>query len=566
MIVTFWKGVFVVDVLDEKGMLKKAGFALHEPTMCNLAGQICKACRAKIGRRYWSDKVEAATRLKNYCNDRALKVMKEHLNKLEKSRAVNADIQIPAPEGLEYLGYQKAGVAYALQRKDTLIGDEPGLGKTIQALGFVNYLKPKNVIVICPNTVVFNWKNEALKWLIDDYEIWPVRSRNDELPEKNGLFVIANYEKITGNTPLSRSLKREWDIGIFDEAHMIKNPLTSRSQAIIGVNGLMNNSKRTLFLSGTPIENYPREIWPIAAAICPAKFGNWIEFARRYCGLHTEERRGEFVAVADGGANLAELQQRLRASFMVRRLKQDVLKELPPKRRQLVVLEDSQIDWAKHPQFVKWQKIYEQKYEDAFAKMEAAKTDEEYRLAAKAMEKVTNIAFEEMSAFRHETALVKLPLCIKYLDDLLASGLENVVVFANHIDVIEKLSEHFEGNCVVVTGSTPTSGPRSREVMVKDFQEGKKKIFIGQLRAAGMGITLTTANTVVFVEIDWVPAVLSQAEDRLCRIGQKKMVHVIHLILGNTLDANMVKKTVTKQEIIEKALDHLPGLKSKKSA
>jgi SWI/SNF-related matrix-associated actin-dependent regulator 1 of chromatin subfamily A len=240
---------------------------------------------------------------------------------------------------------------------------------------------------------------------------------------------------------------------------------------------------------------------------------------------------------------------------MVRRLKKDVLKELPPKRRQLITLEDSQIDWTKHPQFRRWHEVYETDYNARLAALEAAQTDLEYKTAALALEKFTGIAFEEMSEFRHATALAKLPLCLKYLDDMLDSGVENVVVFAHHTDVLEKMKEHFGDDAVIIYGKTPESGPNSRENAVKQFQEKKKKIFLGQIRAAGIGITLTAANTVVFVEIDWVPGVLSQAEDRLCRIGQKKMVHVIHLVLGNTLDANMVKKIVEKQKVIDRALD-----------
>ena len=129
MKITFWKGVFVADSLPgDKTSLERAGFQQHEPTMCSDRAR-CKACRAKIGRRYWSPRIEDATRLRSHCTDIALKVMKEHLSRLEKSRAVDANIDVPAPPGLEYLPYQKAGISYAIQRKDTLIGDEMGLGK-----------------------------------------------------------------------------------------------------------------------------------------------------------------------------------------------------------------------------------------------------------------------------------------------------------------------------------------------------------------------------------------------------------------------------------------------------
>jgi SWI/SNF-related matrix-associated actin-dependent regulator 1 of chromatin subfamily A len=592
MKITYWKGIFVADAQpEEHGKLKKNGFVPHEPTLCEDPAR-CKACRAKIGRRYWSSRVEDATRLRVYCNERAQKAMKDHLAKLETSRAVSSNLRIPAPPGLEYLPYQKAGVAYAIQRKDTLIGDEPGLGKTIISLGFINYIRPKTVLVVAPATLSYNWKLEAEKWLVDPYTIFIPQDGKDAIPElreNERLLVITNYEKIVPGiryqpcprcqgkmTPgfqcaecdgkgkikitnyesdFLQGLKRKWDLSIFDEAHALKNPESKRSQAVLGQYGLFQRSHRTICLSGTPIENYPKEIWALAATICPAKFGDWWEFARRYCSLHKEEHNDRTVWVTTGHSHLPELQQRLRSSFMVRRLKYDVLKELPPKRRQLVILGDQEVDWTSHPEFRRWKELYERDYEAAMARLEAAKTLEEYTRAVKALEAFVGIAFTEMSEFRHKTALIKLPLCLRYIDDLLASGLDNVVIFAHHKDVLEKIYTHYKKDAVLLYGGTPME---ERGKIVQEFQNGPKRVFVGGLKAAGTGITLTKASTVIFIEIDWVPATLSQAEDRLCRIGQKKMVHVIHLVLNNTLDVNMSQKVIAKQEVIDKALDHLP--------
>jgi len=596
--ITFWKGVFVADSLpDDHGKLKKAGFAMHEPTLCDDPTR-CKACRAKIGRRFWSARVEDATCLRSYCNERALGVMKEHLDRLARSRAVSSSLVIPAPPGLQYLPYQKAGIAYSLQRKDTLNGDEAGLGKTITSLGFINYTRPRNVLVIAPATLAYNWKLEAEKWLIEPYTIFIPSDGSESIPAlaaNERLLVVTNYEKIvprahkqtcpecdpddgpgipsrerticsvchgTGRieesnyeSPFLESLKRPWDLAIFDEAHALKNPQSKRSQAVLGEFGLFHRARRTLSLTGTPFENFPKEIWPLAATICPAKFGDWWEFARRYCGLHQESHGNKRVWVATGSSHLSELQQRLRTSFMVRRLKSDVLKELPPKRRQLVVLGDSQIDWSQHPEFRRWKALYEREYEAALARIEAAKTQEDYKREVKALEKFVGVAFTEMADFRHKTALVKLPLCLRYIDNMLENGLDNVVIFAHHQDVLEKIYAHYKDDAVLLYGNIAMD---KRIPIVQEFQNGPKRVFVGGLKAAGTGITLTKASTVVFIEIDWVPATLSQAEDRLCRIGQKKMVHVIHLVLNNTLDVNMSQRVIAKQEVIDKALDHLP--------
>jgi SNF2 family DNA or RNA helicase len=213
------------------------------------------------------------------------------------------------------------------------------------------------------------------------------------------------------------------------------------------------------------------------------------------------------------------------------------------------------VDWSQHPEFRRWKAIYEREYEAALARIESAKTNEEYKKAVKALDAFVGIAFTEMSEFRHKTALAKLPMCLQYLDDLLESSPDNIVIFAHHKDVLLKLAEHFGDNAVLLYGDTPME---DRGKTVKLFQDGYKRIFIGGLKAAGSGITLTRANTAVFVEIDWVPATMSQAEDRLCRIGQKKMVHIIHLVLNSTLDVNMSQKVIAKQNIIDKSLDQLP--------
>jgi len=180
------------------------------------------------------------------------------------------------------------------------------------------------------------------------------------------------------------------------------------------------------------------------------------------------------------------------------------------------------------------------------------------------LEEFTGVAFEEMSDFRRETALAKLPLCIKYTEHLLASGVENLAIWAHHREVIEKTLAHFGPDvAVAIHGGTPDKGPRSRENVIRLFQEKKRKIFIGQMRAAGAGLNITATHTAVFYESDWTPGRISQCEDRHCRLGQKKMVHALHLILGGTLDANMVKKVVAKQEIIDRALDKMPKIRLK---
>lgn len=562
MIITYWKGIFVVDKAsspEERTALKKAGFELHEPSICPM-NKRCKACRANIGARYWSDKVTSATRLRSVCNKRALDAMDDHLKKLASSRATTSDLIVPTPPGLSLMPYQRAAVAFHLAHKDSYNGDDMGTGKTPTSLGVVNCLRisnPRlNTLVLCPRTLLFNWRNEAERWLmnvpgIGKPEIIIPTGGSFEIPRRDNLFIITTYEKCVGDTLLTDSLKRVWDVLIPDEAHALKNWEAQRTKAVLGQEGLMQRSHRTIFLSGTPIENYPKEIWSIAAAICPAKFGDKNAFFKRYCGIHREGGR----LVDTGATNLPELQQRLRASFMIRRLKSDVLKELPPKRRQLIVLGDSHVDWSQDPDFKRWHDLYEKDYEAKLAALEAAKTEEEYAKAVRALDAFTGVAFEDMSEMRHKTAVAKLPACIEYIDKILETNIEKLVIFAHHQDALAELAAHYGDKAVSLHGQTTQ---KAREAAVKRFREGDARIFIGGLKAAGVGLNLYEASTVIFIEIDWNPAKLTQAEDRLCRHGQKKMVHVIHLVLAGTLDVNMVQRIMSKQNVVDKALNRKP--------
>ena len=139
---------------------------------------------------------------------------------------------------------------------------------------------------------------------------------------------------------------------------------------------------------------------------------------------------------------------------MIRRLKSDVLKELPPKRRQLIVLGDSQVDLSQDPDFKRWHDLYEKDYEAKLAALEAAKTEEEYAKAVRALDAFTGVAFEDMSEMRHKTAVAKLPACIEYIDKILETNIEKLVIFAHHQDALAELAAHYGDKAVSLHGQT----------------------------------------------------------------------------------------------------------------
>lgn len=440
---------------------------------------------------------------------------------------------IPVPAGIDYLPYQRTGIAFALSRDNALIADQMGLGKTVQALGVVNGdSSVRHVLVICPASLKLNWKREAEKWLTRPLSVGVA---NGSFPETD--VVVINYDVVSkwrGAIDAGR-----WDLLIVDEAHYLKNPKAKRTQAVLGHREKVDGEWRTIetpirarrrvFLTGTPIVNCPIELWPLVEALDPTGLGrNFFGYAKRYCNAVKGEHGWDF----SGSSNLGELQTRLRGSFMIRRLKDEVLSELPAKRRQVVLLEGGKDDQRSMDAEMRV-------YRDWQAAVESGDTEAQ------------TAAFTEMSKLRHATAVAKIPYVIEAVESALESE-DKVVVFAHHHDVIRAMAEAFPG-AAVITGETANE---TRQAEVDRFQSDPAcRVFIGSIQAAGVGITLTAAQHVVFAELDWVPGNMSQAEDRLHRIGQRGQVLVSHLVFAKSLDAHMSEVIIGKQTVIDAALD-----------
>lgn len=475
-------------------------------------------------------------------------LVEEKAQTKELSRAKDLDVEIPVPDGLEYLGFQKAGIWFA-KDKDTLIADSMGLGKTVQAIGVLNlHDEYENVLVICPASLRLNWMREMNKWMVKPRTIGYVE-RND-YPENTDIVVI-NYDVVERH--LDKINSRDWDLLIIDESHYLKNPKAKRTKAILGDGkghaGI--KAKHKLFLTGTPILNRPVEIFPLINALDPDNWPKFWPFGLRYCNGHKNSFGWDF----SGASNLQELQERLRSTIMVRRLKEEVLTELPPKRRQVIELPPT----PKITSLLKKEKDAWERQEDVIRKLrvavELAKvngTKEEFSAAVRNLNEGITASFSEMAVLRQEIALEKVPYVVEHVKDIAETG-EKVVIFAHHKSVVAALKEALGDEAVTLVGDTKLE---DRQAAVDAFQNDPAiKYFIGSIKAAGVGITLTAASNVVFAELDWVPGNLSQAEDRAARIGQRFSVLVQHLVMENSLDAKMAKTVIDKQEIIDKALD-----------
>jgi len=497
-----------------------------------------------------------ARKLAEYCDESARAMIEPQVRadseSLEASRATDAHLEIPAPAGLHYLPFQRVGIGYSMSRPCTLIADKMGLGKTIQALGVVNADPSiRNVLVICPASLRLNWRREARRWLTRPLSIGIAL---EGFPQTD--VVICNYDRLGKHRQALRL--RQWDLMIVDECHYLKNPKAQRTEQVFGRPKRGDRerleaipARRKLYLTGMPICNRPIELWPILHSV---GWTNWLEYVTRYCAGH-QTRSGWDMS---GASHLDELQGKLRSTLMVRRLKKDVLTELPAKRRQIIELPANGAEGAVEAEARAWasrlSRLEELQQAAEFAK--ASDSEQEYRAAVHALQDGMQVAFSEMSRLRHDTAMAKVPYVVEHLVEAVeASG--KVVLFGHHHDVIHTIRDGLKAAGIgyaVLTGEVHDMA--LRQAAVDRFQaDPDTKVFLGSIGAAGVGITLTASSHVIFAELDWVPGNMSQAEDRCHRIGQSESVLVQHLVLEGSLDADMARRLVEKQEVIEQALD-----------
>lgn len=430
---------------------------------------------------------------------------------------------------------------------------------TVQAIGILNNdynLRDIRVLVVCPASLKLNWRNEMRKWMMDGFgnevvvvkDKWPA---HDTIPAR---MIIVNYDVLHKWEKEIR--EEEWDYIIFDEAHYLKNEKARRTKLALG--GVLEIKKgeesimkeiapipvkKKIFLTGTPIPNRVMEIWPIVHECDPMGLGaNHMHFAKRY-GKNND--------------NLNELQERMRAAFMVRRMKMDVLKELPPKQRSVMSMDPD--DYGMDRIFKEEMSVFRQ-YQELLRtwsiKTELAKAEgiEEHRKILREKKLKLGLQASELAKLRQKTAIAKAPGVIDQVKNVVEEG-QKVILFAHHIAVLDKLQEGIEAaemSFVRIDGSTSMN---DRQAAVEKFQAGEIDVFLGGIIPAGVGLTLTRASYVIFAELDWVPGQMTQCEDRAHRMGQLDIVFILHAVMEGSLDEYMAKKLIEKQELIEKALD-----------
>lgn len=436
------------------------------------------------------------------------------------SYSLTSNFKVPSPGGLEYLPFQKAGIEFLCKNPNinSLLADPPGLGKTIQTIGFANKLGLENLLIICPASLINNWKNELIKWYLGEHNIQLITGGKQELSKKANINIIS-YSLVI-NKEIHKFLQRRGPhLLTLDESQYLKNPEAKRTQAIYNKNLLADKSRYVLPLSGTPIVNRPKEIYATINALCPQaiNYMDYERFAMRYCGGYWDLDGFH----DDGATNLNELGRRLRDFFMLRRKKADVLTDLPDKFENVVFLDP------------------DQNSKNIMREMKAFNAHDILRMRG------VEITFEGLSEMRKDLGLAKVPIAAEYLKTLLDGGRDKIVVFGHHREVLDYLYETMDSyNPVLIHGGTPAV---LRQGIVDNFQNDPKyRIFIGGITACGTGITLTASDYMAFIEPSYVPGENEQVIDRIHRIGQKRNVLAEYLLFEDSLDNNIIKSSTRK--------------------
>jgi SNF2 family DNA or RNA helicase len=442
-------------------------------------------------------------------------------------RGTNDDggIQIPLPPGKTLFPFQITGVRFAASRNSVIIADEMGLGKTAQAIVACNTIQNlKRVLIIAPKCVKLNWKREWSMWSTHTNLTVNVLHSKQEFPNGDGNVVIINYDILQKFPNITA---QTWDVLIVDEAHYLKNSKTIRAKIILGCKRERTNgipATKTIFLTGTPILAKPLDLWNLVQR-CSSKFSFW-DYVTRFCDAY-RDHRGFWVM--NGASHLDEL-RRETSDFLIRRLKRDVLTDLPEKIRSIAYIENDAILSVE-------QEAANRCGMDFFTDLQGT----DFRSA-----------FEEISAVRKETGMLKIPQVLEFTDELLQNG-KKIILFAHHREVVCRYKAHYGNIAVLVHGG---SSSEERDRAVTEFTNNPEiKLFIGTIGAAGVGLTLTAADTVVFGESDWTPANLVQAEDRAHRIGQRECVNIYHVVVKDSLDDRMLQLITDKQRIIHVVVD-----------
>uniref|UniRef100_A0A8D0ATK7 Zinc finger RANBP2-type containing 3 n=1 Tax=Sander lucioperca TaxID=283035 RepID=A0A8D0ATK7_SANLU len=411
-----------------------------------------------------------------------------------------------------------------------------GLGKTVQAIAVAYAFRQEwPLLVVVPSSLKYPWIEELERWLpeLQPGDINLVENKSHTMRISSSKVTVLGYGLLTTDArPLVEALSRQrFAVVVVDESHYLKSRNAARTKILAP---LIQSAKRAILLTGTPALGRPEELFMQIEALYPKKLGTWTDYAKKYCNAHYRYFGSRRQWDCRGASNLEELHQRL-SEIMIRRLKAEVLTQLPPKIRQRIPF-DLPKEAAKEASasFAEWERLMKGMGSGFLA------TDNPF---TQVMGLVTQMY--------KQTAIAKAGAVKDYIKMMLEAEQLKFLVFAHHLTMLQACTEaaiEAKAAYIRIDGSVPSS---ERIQLVHKFQsDPETRVAILSIQAAGQGLTFTAASHVVFAELYWNPGHMKQAEDRAHRIGQTSSVNVHYLIAKGTFDTVMwsmlnKKETVT---------------------
>ena len=415
--------------------------------------------------------------------------------------------------------HQKEAIEKLVKNKKFILADDMGLGKTTSTIVAALETGAKKILIVCPASLKINWQREIANYSDRTVYIAEGKKFSDEHD-----FVIINYDILknfhdTKEKDNSEILKTNFDLVIMDEAHMISNPQAQRTKI---ANDIASKSNRVWLLSGTPMTSRPMNYYNLLNLVDSPVAANWMAYAKRYCNGFQFSVGKRKVWNVTGASNLDELRERT-STHILRRLKEDVL-DLPEKIITPVYLRLKSKDYEElMGEYFDW---YDSKPEESSS---------------------LTVQFSKLMKVRKVIAQEKINNTIELAENIIEQG-KKVIIFTNFTDTLNIIYNHFGKQAVYLDGSCSKF---HRQNAVDEFQTNDKiKVFVGNLKAAGVGITLTSAEAVIMNDLSFVPAEHSQAEDRSHRIGQKNSTSVYYPLFENTIEGAIYDILNRKKKII----------------
>jgi len=436
--------------------------------------------------------------------------------------------------------HQKEGIKFLIPRDGAILADDMGLGKSYQAIVSSFEIGAERVLIVCPSSVKINWEREIQYFQCHDTSIISGKEWN---PSR---FTIINYDILKNFHAMpDKNLKAEdifmenqhlvqgnFDLVIIDEAHYLKDHKSIRGSIMKDL-CVKHNIPKVWLLTGTPVANRPKDYYNLLALIKAPIAKDWMFYVKRYCDARSfykelSNGRKRKIWLTNGASNLEELANKTK-NLHIRRLKTEI-KDMPDKIITPVYHEMSKAQWNEYDGL--W---------------------DEYILERKIKKKKGDVEKDlvELILLRQYIAKITIPKTIEMVNNALEQD-QKVIIFTNFTEELMELHQQFGDSSVIHYGEM---SDKQKQVSVDQFQQNpNKKIFIGNTRSAGVGITLTEGTIVIFNSFDWVPGNNEQAEDRSYRIGQEKHVNVYYQLFNDTISIRMWGVLQRKKEIIQQII------------